>query len=229
MISWQTLITVVLSIGGWIVGFWTSSRQIRKNFELSVKLDRERATRELSDRAAGEMIAALCTMEQAFADFDHWFREKVNSLRQQAARGGVPLQTHIDFNNEFLERWGKTSGAGITEVSVFESRQVILNAFVGFQKDLGGASLRFTTEIQGVVPLFFPETDSGWESLVAESAKFSDICWDVRCYAYDFTVELQNLVHSPLFGYKIPARKPRDPKYKVLTLDGSPAPSADET
>jgi hypothetical protein len=229
MTFWQILITIGLSIGGWIVGFWTSSCQVRKSFELSVKLDRERAARELSDRAAGEMIAALRTMAQAFADFDHWFREKANSLRQQAAKGGVPLQTHIDFQNEFLERWGKTWGTGTTEGFAFDSRQVILNSFVGFQKELGEANLRFIHEIQSVSPLFYPKTDGGWESLVAESAKCSEICWDVRSYAYDFTVELQNLIHSPLFNYKIPARKPADPKYKVLTLDGGPDPRANES
>lgn len=229
MTVWQTLLTVFLAIGGWIVGFWTSSRQIKRSFELSAKMDRERMSRELSFKATEEIIQVLRNMADEFNDFDQWFRSSILSLRLESSKSEIPLQTFVDFQKEFLERWRKTSNSGIALSFAFESRQVILHPFLEVKKELAATNLRFIKGIDNVTSPFCPRTEEAWDKLQAESAKFTEICWDVIAYARDFQSELQNLVHAPLFGYEIPPRVPTDPKYKVLRAGTAqiPRPKAD--
>ena len=43
--------------------------------------------------------------------------------------------------------------------------------------------------------------------------------FDMGCYLHDLSVELQNTLLSNLFSYKVPRRKPLDPKFKVISTE----------
>jgi hypothetical protein len=43
--------------------------------------------------------------------------------------------------------------------------------------------------------------------------------FDMGCYLCDLSVELQNALLSDLFPYKVPRRKPLDPKFKVISTE----------
>jgi len=60
-------------------------------------------------------------------------------------------------------------------------------------------------------------TKEGQEKLKQKCDEIDDKLHDIQAYLYDYRIELMNYFLGEIFHAKIPIRKPRDPKYKILT------------
>ncbi|HEX9750538.1 MAG TPA: hypothetical protein VGB22_04525 [candidate division Zixibacteria bacterium] len=215
----QVLLTIAIAVGGWMVAFWVSNRQVRKTFERSARLADKQAKCEMSMTAADEMIKSLREMERAYGDFVEWISTRSAVLKWEASKLSIPVRSLADFQKETVERWRSTVSAGTACGQTFESRQVILNRFLPFHDKLSSVNLRFIESIGALFPLLSPRAAKDWDALKDQLGQLKELSWDVTCYTHDFIVGLQNEFHSPLYGYLIPRRQPTDPRYKVLSVD----------
>jgi hypothetical protein len=57
------------------------------------------------------------------------------------------------------------------------------------------------------------------DAIEAVSDRFVDRLGEVTAYAYDFQVEMQNILVGPLFGNAVPRRQPIDQRHVVISLE----------
>jgi len=129
--------------------------------------------------------------------------------------------------NSFFEIWKEYAYSYCRFINLFESKQVILNKFIGI-KELLGEQLTEIMEIENKIMRLYhfeispcvtysnpisTELINKMQELDNElMEKTTDIC----SIFYDFTIEIQNEFLGKLFGYEIPARQPVDKvKYPV--------------
>lgn len=221
--EWVPAVIMILgSIGGWIVAVIISSREIRKTFENAAKLDSAKSKRDLSLRAADEMIQALRGMERAYSEFSEWYGTTVQTVKIDAQDNAVSHDWLNEFEAEVFLRWNKTWRSGAEVAITFETWQIVLSPFKGIHEELANANLRFIMSIQSLRPFIVVLNAETWLRLQQCADSLKETRLDIACYIMDFVKELQNYFHSPLFGgVTIPPRQPTDPKYKVLTLSAN--------
>lgn len=130
-----------------------------------------------------------------------------------------------DFDNHF-DRWQHYSSAFIAVISVLESREVILNRFIGFKFMLLEKYQVLIEDNTRLMDLYHHTIFSRLvqsEPIEEESLKKLDeladnlrvTCCDIASILWDLRVGLQNAFFSKLFRYKVKIRQPLDKSLPV--------------
>ena len=113
---------------------------------------------------------------------------------------------------------------GISDVSlIIESNEIAVIQFDHLKK-----YIQFQTEdvkelIIDFQKYFFKETikdlltKKGNSEFTKKCDEISDNLFTIQCYLFDYRIELMNSLFGDIFDTKVPLRRPKDPKYKLLT------------
>jgi len=113
---------------------------------------------------------------------------------------------------------------GISDLSlIIESNETAVIQFDHLKK-----YIQFQTEdVKELVidfqKYFFKETikdlltKKGNSEFTKKCDEISDNLFTVQCYLFDYRIELMNSLFGDIFDTKVPLRRPKDPKYKLLT------------
>jgi hypothetical protein len=113
---------------------------------------------------------------------------------------------------------------GISDLSLI----IELNEIAVIQFDHLKKYIQFQTEdvkelIIDFQKYFFKETikdlltKKGNSEFTKKCDEISDNLFTVQCYLFDYRIELMNQLFGDIFNTKVPLRRPKDPKYKLLT------------
>lgn len=130
--------------------------------------------------------------------------------------------------DDYNEMWLDYSNAFFMIISILESKEVILNKFIGFRyllldkfRKLGEMQNDFVTlyqcDINQSLIHLQPITEVCLQKSDEHQQKLMEKCMDISCIMWDLQVGLQNKFLSKLFDYKVPERQPQDkalPVYK---------------
>lgn len=130
--------------------------------------------------------------------------------------------------DDYYAIWLAYSKAFFLIISILESKEVILNKFIGFRyllldefRKLGEMQNDFVTlyhyDITQSLIHSQPITEACLQKVDEHQQKFMEKCIDISCIMWDLQVGLQNEFLSKLFKYKVPERQPQDkalPVYK---------------
>jgi len=113
---------------------------------------------------------------------------------------------------------------GISDLSlIIESNEIAVIQFDHLKK-----YIQFQTEdvkelIIDFQKYFFKETikdlltKKGNSEFTKKCDEISDNLFTVQCYLFDYRIELMNSLFGDIFDTKVPLRRPKDPKHKLLT------------
>lgn len=132
--------------------------------------------------------------------------------------------------NDFFEIWKEYSYSYCRFINLFETKQIILNRFIGI-KDLLGEQLTEIMDIESRIMHFYhfdinpcvtysnPISNELINEMQALNNELMEKRVDISSIFYDFTIELQNEFLGELFAHEIPSRQPVDtvnhPVYKA--------------
>ena len=113
---------------------------------------------------------------------------------------------------------------GISDLSlIIESNEIAIIQFDHLKK-----YIQFQTEdvkelIIDFQKYFFKETikdlltKKGNSEFTKKCDEISDNLFTIQCYLFDYRIELMNSLFGDIFDTKVPLRRPKDPRYKLLT------------
>ncbi|MEK5505584.1 hypothetical protein MKX46_07260 [Paenibacillus sp. FSL P4-0113] len=225
---WPSIIGWSLSALIAIVGWWIAITNLNKQHRRNLELDKQKFVREMQIKTADEAINLLAKSRGSLGELNLYLILLPGDLRTKYA---VNFEIHNSRwekpNEQVLKLWEKSSKSILEFTYFFESREVVLNKFVGM-KDIYLEQLSEIREVIGryseyLGGIYYSRYLNGIvlseEELIDfenRTKEFNEYIFDFLGYVHDFIIELQNAFLSETFEYSIPVRQPTDPKYKVL-------------
>lgn len=143
--------------------------------------------------------------------------------RKQVERSKDSIRQCMD---SYFELWKTYSATFISIINILESKEVILNKFVGFKdillveynsisKIYNDIMNLYQFEITQKIIYFEPIEEPYIASISNYDNEFMKKRIDITSILWDLKVGLQNEFLSKLFKYKVPLRKPMDKNFPV--------------
>lgn len=157
---------------------------------------------------------------------------------ETAKAGNVPIPI-ISRSNVFMAKHQEATNKAIQLIKLIEKYEIVSPEFEIFKIAMLAANydliLAFTPLIQALVkllPIEVPDkhgniqtvniitpTSEQFEEFEAIVNTYVNAKEDLCCYIFDFNLELQNKFLKGLFQNIVQFRKPKDPKYKVISTE----------
>ncbi|OXM82506.1 hypothetical protein [Paenibacillus rigui] len=229
MAGWTNIVGWIVSILTAIIGWWLAVRNLNKQHQRSLELDKQKFRRELQIKTADEAIKLLAQGQEILGDIHLFLIQFPGDLKFQYS---LTIEiTHPRWDNphvQLISLWDRARKACFDFCYFFESREVILNEFTemkyDFQNKISETNkvlLDFNTYISQVYYSKYKQdirlTPFELDQLTEKTNETASYILDLISFIFDFNVELQNAFLSETFGYEVSRRQPTDPKYKVLT------------
>ncbi len=227
-----SLTTVVTGVVGLGVLIW----RLRKEAQLAIDENKSSEAMKLKLKIyEEEVVKVVDRLEDAQASLSAFIQTFATELdtRVQGIRAGVPasmpaarVPVLIDLKTAF--------DRAATEIVSFTERWLVIDPrFEIFRSAINAAShdvnasygayfnlaiSRMPMELSAGGIHWHQPTATDVQTINAISAPLRDRLSTLIAYASDFQNEMQNALVGPLFGNAVPARKPIDPRYIVITL-----------
>jgi hypothetical protein len=225
---WPSIIGWSLSALIATIGWWIAITNLNKQHRRNLELDKQKFIREMQIKTADEAINLLAKSRDSLGELNLYLILLPGDLRTKYS---VNLEIHSSRwekpNEQVLKLWEKSSKSILEFTYFFESREVVLNKFVGMKETYleqlseireatGNYSeylgrIYYSTYLNGIVL-----SEEELIDLENKTKEFNEYIFDFLGYVHDFIIELQNAFLSETFGYSIPIRQPTDSRYKVL-------------
>ena len=233
------LLTLIGIIVGAIVVVWQIGRQHRSSLELQKRNSQEALKLEIYKTLTLRLRDVTRTNVTAMM-----YAVNIPSrieIFQNSIKKNIPLLFPRERAIEFSNLHSAANDALIALIQEFEAWSIVFPEFELFQTALNSANhdarntsnelfnrfiLTLPTDPPQDAPPEVPRPIPGspvssdqlseLESLVEEYRRAMD---EIGCYVIDLQIEAQNKLLSGLFEYRVPRRKPLDPKLKVLSTE----------
>lgn len=182
-----------------------------------------------------EVVPTVERVENAQASLSTFVRLFVVALRtyQTLASSGVTAATPTERVPDLIKLNAAFDAATIAIVRFTERWCVVDPRFEVFKIAISAASHdareawgAYYDGVMRSIPIDLPDRVH-WnppdvqliDAIEAVSNEFIDRLGEVGAYAYDFQVEMQNILVGPLFGNVVQRRQPIDPRRVVISLE----------
>lgn len=211
------------NIVGWLIALLTAINYLQKNRRDNQISKKEEFKKSLEINAFREINKEIYNFSHLVGDISVYYILLKNKLCLYGKYPEIQKfnQVEIDFQ---IDQQVVNTLKGISDLSlIIESNEIAVIQFDHLKK-----YIQFKTEdvkelIIDFQKYFFKETikdlltKKGNSEFTKKCDEISDNLFTIQCYLFDYRIELMNSLFGDIFDTKVPLRRPKDPKYKLLT------------
>ena len=212
------------NVVGWLIALLIAINYLQKNRRDNQITKKEEFKKSLEIDAFREINKSVTTFCDAISDISVYFRS-LYSIHLFLYRSN-PTIGKFDKMEIILELRKKHENLiqGLTRFLItIESNEIVVIQFDHLRKYIQ-FQIDDVNEKVDNFEQYFNKTEK--EKLISEEgySEFKENCddiieyfTDIQSYLFDYRIQLMNSLLGDIFDIKVPMRKPRDPKYKLLT------------
>lgn len=222
LLSIQNLVYSATIFIGWIVALLIVWLQLRKTREDNEILKREEIKKSLEISAFKEINKALTSFSEILSTISYRYRMLPSDLKHHIESPDIFKFNKLEMELE-INKHRASIYKGVAEyVQSIEANEISVIRFDHLSKyiqfkvdDVADSIMNFQyyllhakmSELKTTKKLEFDR----WCEKIAEELH------TIGSYLFDYRIELMNYFLGDIFVFKVPPRKPKDPKYKILT------------
>jgi len=219
-VSFATFVNIV----GWLIALLIAINYLQKNRRDNQNAKKEEFKKFLEIDTFREINKSVTTFSEAISDISAFFRTlysinlflyKINPTISKFNKMEIILELRKKHENLIQ---------GLTRFLVaIESNEIVVIQFDHLRKYIQFQIDDINDKIDNFEQ-YFNKTEK--VKLVSEEgySEFKENCDEIieyfvniQSYLFDYRIQLMNSLLGDIFDIKVPMRKPRDPKYKLLT------------
>jgi len=222
LLSIQNLVYSVTIFIGWIVALSIVWIQLRKTREDNQILKRQEIKKSLEISAFKEINKALTSFSEILSRILHKYRMLPIDLRLHIKSPNIFVFNKAEMESEIGTHRASIYKGVAEYVLAIEANEISVTRFDHLRKyiqfkvdDVADSIMSFQNYVLNANISELKTTKKSefnkWCEKIAEELQ------TIESYLFDYRIELMNYFLGDIFVSKVPRRKPKDPKYKILT------------
>lgn len=236
------VLSIVVSV---LIVIW----QIGKQFKNSLEIQRKNKVDELhleiykniADKIEEGMLALTPTTIKIYTLWTKFDSKRFSKEEYEKIGSKSPLSPIKERPEDLTKGFSNAHKKVNAIILTMETYEIVFKHFTSMRKkivtalnELREINMDFFNKTLDYFPVDIPEERQkelgkiierplpSWdkiEEIKAMGDKFFKKEIELISYLHDLRIEAQNVLLGPLFKQQVPARKPQDPRYEVLSLD----------
>ena len=216
-------IAIFSNIVGWLIALLIAINYLQKNRRDNQIAKKEEFKKSLEIDAFREINKEIYNFSHLIGDISVYYMVLKSNLCLHEKYPEIQKfnKVEIDFQ---IDQQVVNILKGISNLSlIIESNEIAVIQFDHLKK-----YIQFKTEdvkelIIDFQKYFFKETikdlltKKGNSEFTKKCDEIIDYLYTIQCYLFDYRIELMNSLFGDIFDTKVPFRRPKDSKYKLLT------------
>jgi len=211
------------NIVGWLIALLIAINYLQKNRRDNQIAKKEEFKKSLEIDAFREITKEIYNFSNLLSSISAYYMNLKSQLHLYNKYPNIQKFNKIEIDFQIGQQVVDIL-KGISDLNlIIESNEIALIQFNHLKK-----YIQFQTEdvkelIIDFQKYFFKETikdlltKKGNPEFTKKCDEISDNLFTVQCYLFDYRIELMNSLFGDIFDTKVPLRRPKDPKYKLLT------------
>jgi len=209
---------------GWIVALliaWIHLQKTRKDNQI-VKKEEIRKSLEIDafreiNKAVTAFSSVITNISTAYL-FTWPYKLKSHIHNPQMFKFSK-IEIDLEINQQIINLLEGSTGFILAieanEIAVIQFDH--LRKYIQFKVDDANESIRDFQEYLAGTPKEDLQTEKNYYELKRKCKEIHDELGNIQSYLFDYRIELMNSMLGDIFNSQVPIRKPKDPKYKILT------------
>jgi hypothetical protein len=212
------------NIVGWLIALLIAINYLQKNRRDNQIAKKKEFKKSLEIDAFREINKSVTAFSEAISDISAFFRTLYSiNLFLYKSNPTIAKFNKMEIILELRKKHENLIQGVVIFILAIESNEIAVIQFDHLRKYIQFQIDDITDKIDNFEQ-YFNKTEK--EKLVSEEgySEFKENCDEIieyfvniQSYLFDYRIQLMNSLLGDIFDTKVPMRKPRDPKYKLLT------------
>jgi hypothetical protein len=209
---------------GWLIALLIAINYLQKNRRDNQIAKKEEFKKSLEIDAFREINKSVTAFSEAISDISAFFRTLYSiNLFLYKSNPTIAKFNKMEIILELRKKHENLIQGVVILILAIESNEIAVIQFDHLRKYIQFQIDDITDKIDNFEQ-YFNKTEK--EKLVSEEgySEFKENCDEIieyfvniQSYLFDYRIQLMNSLLGDIFDTKVPMRKPKDPKYKLLT------------
>ena len=217
-------IAISSNIVGWLIALLIAINYLQKNRRDNQIAKKEEFKKSLEIDAFREINKSITTFSQVISDISGYFRclysinlflYRINPTIAKFNKMEIILEVRKKHENIIQGLTGFLIAIESNEIAIIQFDH--LRKYIQFQIDDVNDKIdnfeKYFNKIEKGILL----SEEGYSEFKENCDEIIKYFTNIQSYLFDYRIVLMNLLLGDTFDTKVPMRKPRDPKYKLLT------------
>lgn len=211
----NTIFTIAALTAGWIVAFYTTYWNQKRNFINNLKYEAAKSIVQSLSNVSSDLINLKSSSDGLITRIE---LAKGSTGKLHAKWGETQKQIKRYFNR-YSENFLKMLCEYEESEILFLDLRKLINIFCKNHGNLSNSYYRFHSTLDTMILMHseIPNNEEYSQKLKEEASRLSSLCLDMVGYCQDLRVELLNRTIGVLVNKQVERRKPGDPNCKILS------------